>query len=298
MEEYLGISFTNRSVSLARVKEGDPHPQLLSTHDILYPFPFEFNALLKNENLEALEEKLKLFVENNNLQGTLCNVSLPMFLIQMKRTPLPSDLDNRILQKQFVWEMENINSMPIEENKFIKLGHEFSFGSYEESVFVLIQKKIIETLRQFIENCGLQLKKMVLDSDTMLKYLQKFNLLHPAKNQIVFQIDVFSITIYHYLDGNFFSYDLSSITEMAGENTFEQKVIKILKEKVDKFQQLVNGLPGYEYPVEVYVTRLITDNLSKKLKEELQYSVEELTLNRVLEDETSAKNIEPFAVML
>lgn len=297
MEEYLGISFTNRSLSLAKVKEGDPIPQLLSTHEILYPFPFEFNALLKSENLNILEEKLSHFVENNNLNGSYCNVSLPMYLVQMKRTPIPMELDNRILQKQIVWELENINSVPIEESKVIKLGHDFRFGSYDESVFVLIQKKTIETLKQFIEGAGLKLKKLVLDSDTLLKFLMEFNLLQPAKNQIVFQIDVFNIAIYQYLDGKFFSYELVSVAEKEKETTFEQKVLKILEEKMEKFRQLVNTLPGHEYPVEAFITRLITENLSKKLKE-ASFPVEELVLNRVLKEDLPAKNVESFAVML
>lgn len=297
MEEYLGISFTNRSLSLAKVKEGDQIPKLLSAYEILYPFPFEYNALLKSENLEILGEKLKQFVENNNLNGSFCNISLPMYLAQMKRAPLPLDLDNRILQKQIVWELENINSVPIEESKVIKLAHDFSFGSYYESVFVLIQKKAIETIKKFVEGTGLKLKKLVLDSDTLLKFLMSFNLLQPAKNQIVFQVDVFNIAIYQYLDGKFYSYELASVTEKEKEATFEQKVLKIVEEKMENFLQLVNSLPGYEYPVEAFITRLITENLSKKLKE-ANHPVEELILNHVLNEDLPAKNIESFAVIL
>ncbi len=294
MEELVGISFTNRSLSLVRVAPGESHPELISSHEILYPFPFEFNALLKEENLSLLVEKVAQFVQNNHLQGRPCNVSLPMFLAQMKRAPLLKDVDVRIMQKHLVWELENINTHAIEESKVIKLAKEFRFGSYEESAFVLIPKLVIQKVKNFVEQSGLKINRLLLDSDTLLKFLNAFNLLHPAKNQLIFQIDVFNVTLFQYLDGAFFSYDLFSLAEK--DKIFEQKMVDLIQQQVTKFQKLVNTLPGYENPLNVYVTRLITDNLSRRLKE-LEFSVEELRLDRILEKETSS-NLESFAVML
>ncbi|APF16767.1 hypothetical protein Calab_0933 [Caldithrix abyssi DSM 13497] len=296
MEEYLGISFTNRSLSLTRVHESEEHPKLISTHEILYPFPFEFNALLNEENFNLLVEKLTQYVQNNNLQGMLCNVSLPMYLAQIKRAPLPYDADSRVLQKHLVWEMENIGTRPLEDTKVVKLDHEFRFGSYEESVFALTPKSIIQKIKELIEKSGLKIRRLLLDCDTILKLLKKFNFLNPAKNQLVFQIDVFSVTLFHYMDGAFYSYDLFTFAEKEKEKNFEQKVIRLLEEQVEKFTNLVNMLPGYEYPLDVYVSRLITESLSRKMKD-LDFQVHEIRMDKLLGEKLPV-TIESYAVML
>ncbi|WP_457565966.1 hypothetical protein [Caldithrix abyssi] len=296
MEEYLGISFTNRSLSLTRVHESEEHPKLISTHEILYPFPFEFNALFNEENFNLLVEKLTQYVQNNNLQGMLCNVSLPMYLAQIKRAPLPYDADSRVLQKHLVWEMENIGTRPLEDTKVVKLDHEFRFGSYEESVFALTPKSIIQKIKELIEKSGLKIRRLLLDCDTILKLLKKFNFLNPAKNQLVFQIDVFSVTLFHYMDGAFYSYDLFTFAEKEKEKNFEQKVIRLLEEQVEKFTNLVNMLPGYEYPLDVYVSRLITESLSRKMKD-LDFQVHEIRMDKLLGEKLPV-TIESYAVML
>ncbi len=295
MDEYVGISFTNRSLSVALAKTQNQQLELISTQEMLYPFPFEFNALLKKENLEILSEKLSAFIESNNLKDHECFISLPMFLAQMKRFPLPEELDTKILQKHFVWELENLGATAVEQTKVIKLAHEFSFGSYEESAFYLIPKSTVDKVKNFIEKTGLKLKRMILDSDTILKFLKSYNLLHPAKNQLVFQVDVFSVSSFAYLDGNFYSYDLSTLSEIG--NSFEENVLEIIKEKISSLQQIINTLPGYEYNIDVYITRLTTNELMQKLNEG-EVNAVEINLAKILEQDITTKNIEPFAVML
>ncbi len=298
MEEYLGLSFTNRSVTLACTKKQDTNTELISIQDILYPFPFEFNALLNDENIELLAERLLSYVSSNNFAGKNCVVSLPMYLVQMKRAAIPLDLDSRVVQKHLKWEVENLNSRDIDEYKIVKLDYVFSFGSYQESVFILIQKKLLRKITELVEKSSLKLQKVLLDSDTILKHLTSKNLLDPEKNQLIFQVDVFNITALFYIKGKFYNYSLHSLAEFEKEESFEQKVLSILKAESDKINSIAKQLPGAEGAIQVFVNRLITEKLYSYIKKsEMEFT--ELSIHaNANSKEFSSNNIEAFAVTL
>ncbi len=298
MNEHLGISFTNRSISLTVAGKNGNGLELLNTQDILYPFSFEFNAFKNEQNIDMLAERIATFVQNNNLTGCPCSVSVPMYMTQMKRAAIPPENDERILQRHFKWELENINSSEIEAFKVIKLEHEFTFGAYQESVFILVQKQILARLLKLIEKSALKADKILLDSDTLFKFLKAANLLDENKNQLIFQLDVFNVVGFLFLKGKFYNYTLHSMVGDQGGKTFEAKIAGIIENEIQHTRQLVQQLPGYDLPLQVFTTRVVTEKLQSYLAHG-EVPVKKLSVDDYAEfKDINVKNIESFAVML
>ena len=298
MEEFLGLSFTNRSIALAHTKQNNADVELISIQDILYPFPFEFNMMLNAENLGLLADRIENYVVDNDLVGKEFAISLPMYMAQLKRAALPSDIDERIVQKHLQWEVESLSARGLQEYKVVKLDHSFLFGTYQEYVFVLIQRKILESIKQLADKSSLQLKKVLLDSDTILKYLQHFGLIEEQKNQIIFQIDAFHITTFVYLNGLFFDYSLRSLSYSTEGKSFEARVMIILKEEIERVRSVLGQLPQVSQNIQIFSTRLVTDQMKKYFKKK-ELQIMELSISsQVKEKGFSSNNIESYAVTL
>ncbi len=297
MEEILGLSFTNRSVAIAQINPNDEVGNGVSVHDVLYPFPFEFNMILNEQNVELLTDRIGHHV-SNNFQGKFCAFSLPMYMAQIKRAALPADLDERIVQKHLQWEVENLSARELSEYKVIKLDHSFLFGTHQEYVFVLIQKKILQTIQKLAEKSALELKKVLLDFDTIHKYLTHFNLLDEQKNQIVFQIDAFYVTTLVYLNGLFYDYSLQPLTQNSEDKTFEEQVAAVISSEMERVKSVVAQLPQENQEFQVFTTRLLTDLLAKRL-DEAGIKAGHLSLEKQLaKTGISSNNIEAYAVIL
>ena len=298
MEEFLGISFTNRSIVLAHTQKTDDAVQPVSIQDILYPFPFEFNMILNPENFDLLAERIGDYLSNNDLNDKPCAISLPMHLAQVKRAALPSDLDDRIVQKHLQWEVENLNARALPEYKVVKLDHSFMFGTYQEYVFVLIQKKILESIKQIAQKASLKVSKVLLDFDTILKYLRRFDLVEAHKNQIVFQIDAFQVNAFIYLNGLFFDYSLHTLAYETKSENYEAKVLEIIQNELERIRSVLSQLPQVDQELQLFSSRLVTNQM-RKLFEKNNLNVQELSIGAQLKEAGfSSNNIEAYGVTL
>lgn len=298
MKEFLGISFTNRSIVIAHTQKTDDTANLVSMRDILYPFPFEFNMILNPENIDLLAERLGDYLADNQLQDKECVVSLPMYMAQFKRAALPTELDDRIVQKHLQWEVENLNSRELSEYKVVKLDHSFLFGTYQEFVFVLIQKKILQSIKQIAQKASLNVVKVLLDFDTVLKYLQQFDLIEAHKNQVVFQIDAFQVSTFLYLNGLFFDYSLQSLGNLAEKEDFETRVLNAVQSELERIRSVLSQLPQVDQALQLFSTRIMTDTLRRRFTEN-QLDVRELSVNAQFENAAfPSDNIEAFGVTL
>ncbi len=298
MKESLGISFANRSIVIAHTQKTDGTANLLSMRDILYPFPFEFNMILNPENIDLLAERIGDYLVNNHLENTECFVSLPMYMAQFKRAALPTELDDRIVQKHLQWEVENLNSRELSEYKVVKLDHSFLFGTYQEFVFVLIQKKILQSIKQMAQKASLNVTKVLLDFDTILKYLQQFELIEVHKNQVVFQIDAFEVGTFLYLNGLFFDYSLQSLGNGDEQDEYETRVLKVVQSELERIRSVLSQLPQVDQNVQLFSTRIMTDALRRLLAQN-KLDVQELAINVQLNNTSfSSNNIEAYGVTL
>lgn len=298
MEEFLGLSFSNRSVAFAQTRQDQGAEELIFIQDILYPFPFEFNMILNDENIGLLADRIGNYVTNNELTGKLCALSLPMYMAQIKRAALPADLDDRIVQKHLQWEVESLSARELAEYKVVKLDHSFLFGMYEEYVFVLIQKKILENIKKLTDKSGLQLSKVLLDFDTILKYLNHFNLIDEQKSQIIYQIDAFHVTTFVYLNGLFFDYSVRSLSQNPESHSFEDQVLTIMDAELERVRSVLVQLPQAGRDIQLFSTRLVTDQLKRHLQNK-GLDVMDLSINAQLgENGFSSNNIEAYAVTL
>ncbi len=298
MEEFLGISFTNRSIVLAHTQKTEDSTELKSIQDILFPFPFEFNAMLDDQKVELLADRIADYVQENDLSDKECVVSLPMYMAQVKRAALPADLDERIVQKHLQWEVENLNARELSEYKVVKLDHSFMFGTYQEYVFVLIQKKILDSIKKIAQKTSLKIRKVLLDFDTILKYLNRFEFVQAQKNQVVFQIDAFQVSTFIYLNGLFFDYALQSLGNGMQNEHFEERVLQIIQSEMERIRSVFSQLPQVGQELQLFATRLITAPLRKALKEN-DLHLQELSIKSQLGNERfPSENIEAFGVTL
>ena len=298
MEEFLGISFTNRSIVLAHTQKTNDSIQLVSIQDILYPFPFEFNMILNPENVGSLAERIGDYLLNNNLGDKECVISLPMYMAQIKRAALPTELDDRIVQKHLQWEVENLNARELSEYKVVKLDHSFMFGTYQEFVFVLIQKKILESIKRIAQKSSLKVTKVLLDFDTIIKYLRWFDLVETQKNQIVFQIDAFQISVFIYLNGLFFDYSLHTLGYDTENENYELQVVEVIQGVLERIRSVLSQLPQVAQELQLFSLRLTTDQL-RKLFEKNNINIRELSIGSQLGNtEFSSTNIEAYGVTL
>lgn len=298
MEEFLGISFTNRSIVLAHTQKTNDSIQLVSIQDILYPFPFEFNMILNPENVDSLAERIGDYLLNNNLGDKECVISLPMYMAQIKRAALPTELDDRIVQKHLQWEVENLNARELSEYKVVKLDHSFMFGTYQEFVFVLIQKKILESIKRIAQKSSLKVTKVLLDFDTIIKYLRWFDLVETQKNQIVFQIDAFQISVFIYLNGLFFDYSLHTLGYDTENENYELQVVEVIRGVLERIRSVLSQLPQVAQELQLFSLRLTTDQL-RKLFEKNNINIRELSIGLQLGNtEFSSTNIEAYGVTL
>ncbi len=298
MEEFLGLSFTNRSIVFAHVKKSEDASQLVSIRDILYPFPFEFDWILNEKNLDVLGERIADYAQDNNLIESECIVSLPMYMAQVKRAALPTDSDERIVQKHLQWEAENLNARELSEYKVVKLDHSFMFGTYQEYVFVLVQKKILESIKTMAQKGALKIRKVLLDFDTILKYLQTYHLVQPQQNQVVFQIDAFQISTFVYLNGLFFDYSLQSLGFDMQDENFEARALHIVQSELERIRTVFSQLPQVDQDLQLFSTRLMTTPLRKRLREN-NIHLQELSIKSQLNnDRFPSDNIEAYGVTL
>ncbi|RLD16102.1 hypothetical protein DRI50_02705 [candidate division KSB1 bacterium] len=298
MEEFLGISFTNRSIVIAHTQKTEDAVKLVSMQDVLYPFPFEFNMILNPDNLELLAERIGEFLQNNNLGDKKCVVSLPMYMAQMKRAALPTELDDRIVHKHLQWEVESLNARDLSEYKVVKLDHSFVFGTYQEFIFALIQKKILDSIKLIAQKSSLNVTKVLLDFDTLLKYLRHFQLVEDHKNQIVFQIDAYQVGVFVYLNGLFYDFSLHSLGYETKNEKYESRVLEVIQEELKRIRSILSQLPHVDQEIQLFATRLVTNQL-RRLFHENDLQVLELSLESQLKEaECSTANIEAFSVTL
>ena len=139
MKNIFGISFSNRTLDIAHSIIED-EAKLISSQSFAYPFPFHYDTLFLDENIQTLASMINAHKLEKGLEELRLMVSLPVNFAFFKRIAVPHEAEAELISTQVKWELGNFLQGNIADYKVIKKD-EISLDTYKETLFLAIKKE-------------------------------------------------------------------------------------------------------------------------------------------------------------
>ena len=144
MKNIFGISFSNRTFDIAHsIKE--EAAKLISLQSFEYPFPFNYDTLFLDENIQALAAMINSHKLEKDIEQLAIALSLPVNFTFSKRIAFPLESERELITAQVQWELGSYLQGNISDYKIIKKD-EVILDTYKEILFLAIKKELFEKI--------------------------------------------------------------------------------------------------------------------------------------------------------
>ncbi len=155
MENLIGLSFSAEFITFAYLVSGESGPELADAGVIEYPFDYNEEALLDEENIVRLTNMLQNEFDARGFHAEKLAVTIEANMAYLKRVAVPAGLNRPEMQAQVVWELEQSMPEPLRGFSMIKTNNIITGDGYEEPLIIMINKRI----RNAFENLASLLQK-------------------------------------------------------------------------------------------------------------------------------------------
>ena len=272
-----GLSFSNSALHIIHYAGNNGKSDIESAETFPYPFEFHFEDLLNTKNLQEIGKLVKKFKDELNIKKMELAVSLPLYFTYTKKIALPLDAEDEVIKKQVQWELEHYLPGTLSDFKVVRSDSTFSFNNYEESLFICINKNIINNLSKMAESIDTNISKLTADNFSLDSFLRQNNIIDEKKNQIFLKIDDLNIISHLFIDGKYYISFMDNIYPLRNYD-FEEKQLKIAKAQSANIKNLCDHLPftsSNDLEILVYGNSVNESNY-KLIEQNFSYSVRKL----------------------
>ena len=275
MSDIFSLSFSNSHIKIAHLVQNNDQEELVSLNGYDYPFDFKFDRLFESEQIKTLGNIINQQRDRAGIENLSIMVSLPLNYALQKKIALPNDVEQSVINEQVEWELSHYLPGKLTDFKVIMTESSFDFGGYKEVLFICIKKDLIKNISILAQICNGVLNKLVVENTALENYINRRKIINPARNQILFNIDILQFISHLYFSGKYYNSYSENINPLK-TNSFEEKIIKLSKEQYLTIKNLNEQLPfgkGKELEIFVY-GQAFTDALLDKLRNNFSCTVE------------------------
>ncbi|MEJ2053848.1 MAG: hypothetical protein P8X42_08015 [Calditrichaceae bacterium] len=176
-----------------------------------------------------------------------------IFSLSFSNSTMPVDVEQNIINEQVEWELSHYLPGQLSDIKVIMTDSSFEYSGYKEVLFICINKKILNYINIMAQLSDSTLSKLLVENFAIENYLLTNKLIDPVKNQILFNIDNIQLISHYFIGGKYFTSYTDNINPLK-MNTYNEKVVRIAKEKYLVIKNLNEQLPfGKNKDLEVFV---------------------------------------------
>ena len=202
MKNIFGISFSDTRYDIAHSIH-DEKVKIVSLKSFQYPFPFNYDNLFNEDNIQVLAATIHNHKLEKGLEELDLVVSLPVNYIFSKRVALPLNADAELTSAQVKWELGNYLQGKLTDYKIVKKEQVF-FEAYKEIHFIAIRHELFNKLQELTSNTHTRLGGIKTDSDSLLAILMNNYSEKETNNQFVLCVDDKTLSTYLYIQGSYY----------------------------------------------------------------------------------------------